>query len=173
MTKRLFYVAAGMLLMAAIGFAQRTGDPFPEPIPATDRVIAVKFVEFATIPDSAGPAAAPRAGGTPAAAVPAAPRIMTMLHEPGTRRFFVSDMNGKLYAISNADNLPKGGQDSIRRILLNDNGTSKTLLQVIKEKNAAQGRMPATRADLRFAEGPDGQIFVTNKRDGIIRMLVP
>jgi hypothetical protein len=70
-------------------------------------------------------------------------------------------------------NLPKGGQDSIRRILLNDNGTSKTLLQVIKEKNVAQGKMPATRADLRFAEGPDGQIFVTNNRDGIFRLLVP
>ena len=25
---------------------------------------------------------------------------MTMLHEPGTQRFFASDMNGKLYAIS-------------------------------------------------------------------------
>jgi hypothetical protein len=477
-----------MLLMATAGFAQRTGDPYPEPIPTTDRVISVKFVEFATIPDSVGPAAAPRGGGAAAVPAPAAPRIMTMLHEPGTRRYFASDMNGRLFAISsdgktvtpyldltapdwnvnvqaqgserglqsfafhpqfnqtgargygkfytytdtsnvsvpvdfkaaiearthdiivlewtaktptaaaydggapreliriqepyanhngghltfnplatpaspdygllymgladggsggdpnghaqnlgialgkilrldplgtnsangkygipasnpfandgkpetlgeiyaygvrnpqrlfwdpkngnmfmsdigqdtveeispvtaganlgwniwegnykylsgrptgveasdprsdpkvtypivefgqidpllqgnsaaigglvyrstkipqltnllifgdnpsgeifyvNADNPPKGGQDAIRRILLNDNGTSKTFLQVIKEKNAAQNRMPATRADLRFAEGPDGQIFLTNKRDGTIRMLVP
>jgi hypothetical protein len=44
---------------------------------------------------------------------------------------------------------------------------------VIKEKNAAQGRQPAARADLRFAEGPDGQIFLLGKRDGIIRQLVP
>jgi glucose/arabinose dehydrogenase len=487
MTKRLLYVVAGMLLAATFGFAQRTGDPYPEPIPATDRVIAVKFVEFATLPDSVGPAAAPRGGGVAVAPAPAAPRVMTMLHEPGTKRFFASDMNGKLFAISadgktvtpyldltapdwkvsiqaqgserglqsfafhpqfsqtgargfgkfytytdtsniavpvdfkaaidarthdiivlewtaktpgaatydgaapreliriqepyanhngghltfnpyatptspdygllyvgladggsggdpnghaqnlgialgkilrldplgtnsangkygipasnpfvsdgrpetlgeiyaygvrnpqrlfwdpkngsmfmsdigqdtveeispvtpganlgwnvwegnykfiprpsgvdasdprsdtkvtypiaeygqldpllqgssaaigglvyrstkipqlanllifgdnpsgeifyvNADNLPKGGQDSIRRILLNDNGTSKTFLQVIKEKNTAQGRNPATRADLRFAEGPDGQIFITNKRDGVIRLLVP
>ena len=41
--------------MATVGFAQRTSDPYPEPIPATDRVITVKFVEFATIPDFVGP----------------------------------------------------------------------------------------------------------------------
>ena len=51
-------------------------------------------------------------------------------------------------------------------------GMAKTFLQVIKEKNIAQGRAPAARADLRFAEGPDGQIFLTNKRDGTIRMHV-
>jgi glucose/arabinose dehydrogenase len=85
---------------------------------------------------------------------------------------FGDNPTGEIFYV-NADNLPKGGQDSIRRILLNDNGTSKTFLQVIKEKNTAQGRNPANRADLRFAEGPDGQIFITNKRDGVIRLLVP
>src|SRR5258705_81167 len=84
MTKRSISVIAVSLLMTTIGFAQRTGDPYPTPIPATDRVITVKFAEFATIPDF----------GT------AAPRIMTMLYEPGTRRYFASDMNGKLYSIS-------------------------------------------------------------------------
>ena len=40
-------------------------------------------------------------------------------------------------------------------------------------KNTAQGKTtPASRADLRFALGPDGQIFLINKRDGTIRMLV-
>jgi hypothetical protein len=85
---------------------------------------------------------------------------------------FGDNPSGEIFFV-NADNLPKGGQDSIRRILLNDNGTSKTLLQVIKEKNATQSKTPATRADLRFGEGPDGQIFLLNKRDGIIRVLVP
>jgi len=85
---------------------------------------------------------------------------------------FGDNPSGEIFYV-NADSLPKGGQDSIRRILLNDNGTTKTFLQVIKEKNAAQGKPPATRADLRFAEGPDGQIFLTNKRDGIIRLLIP
>jgi hypothetical protein len=73
----------------------------------------------------------------------------------------------------NADNLPKGGQGAIRRILFNDNGVAKTLLQIIKDTNVKQGKMPATRADLRFGLGPDGQIFMLNKGDGIIRLLVP
>lgn len=50
---------------------------------------------------------------------------------------------------------------------------SKTLLQLIKEKNVEQGKSPATRADLRFGLGPDGQILVLNKGDGIVRLLVP
>ena len=84
---------------------------------------------------------------------------------------FGDNPSGEIFYV-NADNLPKGGQN-FRRILLDDNGVAKTHLQVIKEKNAAQGKMPATRADLRFGEGPDGQIFLLNKRDGIIRQLVP
>ena len=68
--------------------------------------------------------------------------------------------------------LPSGGQQAIRRILLNDSGDSKTLLQVIQEKNREQGRSPASRADLRFGSGPDGQVFLLNKRDGVIRVLV-
>ena len=72
-----------------------------------------------------------------------------------------------------ADTLPKGGQDAIGRLLFNENGTSKTLLQLIKEKNVKQGRMAATRADLRFGLGPDSRIFLLNKRDGTIRLLVP
>jgi Glucose / Sorbosone dehydrogenase len=84
---------------------------------------------------------------------------------------FGDNPSGEIFYV-NADNLPKGGQDPIRRILLNDRGTSKTFLQVIKEKNGQQGRQSATRADLRFAEGPDGQIFLLNKRDGTIRLLV-
>jgi Glucose / Sorbosone dehydrogenase len=85
---------------------------------------------------------------------------------------FGDNPSGEIFFVS-ADNLPKGGQDSIRRILLNDSGVPKTFLQVIKEKNTAQGRPPATRADLRFAEGPNGRIFLLNKHDGIIRELIP
>ena len=80
--------------------------------------------------------------------------------------------SGEVFYI-NADNLPRGGQDAIRRILLNDNGTSKTLLQLIQEKNVEQGKSSAERADLRFGQGPDGQILLLNKGDGIVRLLVP
>ena len=80
--------------------------------------------------------------------------------------------SGEVFYIQ-ADQLPGGGQDAIRRILFNDNGASKTLLQLIQEKNADQGKAPATRADLRFGTGPDGRVFLLNKRDGTIRLLVP
>src|SRR4029079_11609001 len=79
MIKRILYVMTGLLLVVTAGLAQRISDPYPEPIPATDRVIAVKFVEFATIPDFVGPPAAPRGGGEAVTPAPAPPRIMTML----------------------------------------------------------------------------------------------
>jgi hypothetical protein len=85
---------------------------------------------------------------------------------------FGDNPSGEIFYVK-ADALPKGGQDPIRRVLLNDKGTPKTLLALIKEKNAAQGRMPATRADLRFGEGADGQVYILNKGDGTIRLLVP
>ena len=85
---------------------------------------------------------------------------------------FGDNPSGEIFYIS-ADRLPQGGQDAIRRILFNDKGTSKTLLQLIWEKNGQQGRAPASRADLRFGQGPDGQILVLNKRDGVIRAIVP
>ncbi len=85
---------------------------------------------------------------------------------------FADQPSGEIFYIQ-ADDLPNGGQDAIRRILLNDAGRAKTLLQVIQEKNADQGRSPASRADLRFGPGPDGQVFLLNKYDGIIRLLVP
>ena len=49
----------------------------------------------------------------------------------------------------------------------------KTLLEFIRAENAKQGKPPATRADLRFGAGPEGQIFLLNKADGVIRVLVP
>jgi len=85
---------------------------------------------------------------------------------------FGDNPSGEVFSIS-ADSPPKGGQSAIRRVLFNSNGTTKTFLQLIQEKNAQQGKKPATRADLRFGAGPDGQILLLNKRDGIIRQLVP
>ena len=85
---------------------------------------------------------------------------------------FGDNPSGEIFYI-NADKRPAGGQDAIRRIMFDDKGTSKTLLQLIREKNAAQGKPAAPRADLRFGRGPGGQIFVMNKRDGVIRLFVP
>jgi hypothetical protein len=93
--------------------------------------------------------------------------------KPLTNKLIFGDNpSGEIFYVD-ADNLPKGGQDPIHRILFNDKGASKTLLQLIQDKNTAQGKTPATRADLRLAVGPQGQMFVLNKRDGTIRLLVP
>ena len=84
---------------------------------------------------------------------------------------FADMPSGEVFYVS-ADKLPNGGQDAIRRVLFNSGGTAKTLLELIKEKNMAQGKMPlATRADLRMNLGPDNQIFLLNKADGVIRMV--
>jgi hypothetical protein len=80
--------------------------------------------------------------------------------------------SGEIFYIQ-ADKLPSGGQDRIRRILLSDGGEPKTLLQVIREKNAKQGKVQTSRVDLRFGAGPDGQVFLLNKHDGTIRLLIP
>ena len=72
-----------------------------------------------------------------------------------------------------ADDLPDGGQDAIRRVLFDDGNGPRTLRQLIRDKSASYGRKPPSRADQRFGAGPDGQIFVLNKRDGVIRRLVP
>ena len=67
----------------------------------------------------------------------------------------------------NADRLPAGGQDPIRRVLFNSGGSAKTLMQLIKERKPS-----AARADLRFGLGPDNQVFLLNKQDGTIRQMV-
>jgi hypothetical protein len=80
--------------------------------------------------------------------------------------------SGEMFYV-NADRLPKnGGQDAIRRIVFNDKGETKTLLDLVKAKAAERGRKPPTRADLRYGEGPDGRIFILNKWDGVIREIV-
>ncbi|HMJ60217.1 MAG TPA: PQQ-dependent sugar dehydrogenase [Bryobacteraceae bacterium] len=96
----------------------------------------------------------------------------TTIKQLTNKLIFGDNPSGEIFYVD-ADNLPKGGQDSIRRILFNDNGTAKTLLQLIQEKNKSQGKTPARRTDMRFNLGPQGKIFVLNKADGAIRVLVP
>lgn len=83
-------------------------------------------------------------------------------------RILFGDMpSGEIFHVS-ADQVPDGGHDEIRRVLLNQDGQARTFLEVIRGVNAS-----ATRADLRFGTGPNGQIFLLNKADGVIRLLVP
>jgi hypothetical protein len=79
---------------------------------------------------------------------------------------FGDNPTGEIFYFS-ADTLPSGGQDAIRRVLFTSGGTAKTFMQLIKEKTPG-----APRVDLRFGTGPDNQIFLLNKADGIIRQIV-
>ena len=81
---RAILVFAGATLIAAFAAAQQLSGSVSTPIETTQGVIAVNFVEFATIPDANGEA----------------PRMMHLVDEPGTRRMFVSTMRGPLYSVS-------------------------------------------------------------------------
>ena len=85
---------------------------------------------------------------------------------------FGDNPSGEIFYVS-ADKLPNGGQDRIRRVLFNSKGTTKTLLELIRERNAERGRGAPPRADLRFGTGPGNQVFILNKRDNTIRLMVP
>jgi hypothetical protein len=88
-------------------------------------------------------------------------------------RLLFGDMpSGEMFHVS-ADDLPKGGQDAIRRVLFATapGAAPRTFLQVIQEKNRAQGKPPAERADMRFDANAAGQIFMLNKADGTIRVI--
>jgi hypothetical protein len=73
-----------VFLVASPGLAQTSTQPFPTPIPATDRVVRVNFVEFASLPDIGGQPAQP----------------MLLVDEPATGRMFVNDIKGPLYSVS-------------------------------------------------------------------------
>jgi glucose/arabinose dehydrogenase len=90
-----------------------------------------------------------------------------------TNRLLFGDMPaGELFHVS-ADNLPNGGQDAIRRVLfVTASGTPpRTFLEIVQEKNRAQGKAAALRADLRFDANAAGQIFLLNKADGTLRVI--
>jgi hypothetical protein len=94
----------------------------------------------------------------------------TAIPELTGKLIFGDNLSGELLYVD-ADHLPKGGEDAIRRIMIEDGGTRTTLLQLIQKKNQQQGRPPATRTDMRMNLGPHGEIFLTNKMDGYIRCL--
>lgn len=85
---------------------------------------------------------------------------------------FGDNPSGEIF-VADADKTTEGGSSAIRRVLLKDGGTNKPLMQLIKEKAASQDRPEVRKADMRFGFGPKEQIFVMNKRDGMIRVLVP
>lgn len=80
---------------------------------------------------------------------------------------------GEIFHVD-ANDLPDGGQNAVRRVLLdNGSGKARTLLELVEEKRKTQGRSSAGRVDLRFGSAPGGRIFLLNKHDGVLRLLVP
>ena len=66
-----------------------------------------------------------------------------------------------------------GGQDGLAELQpLDSSGQPVRLLDLINQTLAARGLWPATRADLRFGINTPGEVYITNKRDGMIRRLV-
>jgi hypothetical protein len=84
---------------------------------------------------------------------------------------FGDNPSGELFYFD-ADKPPNGGPN-FHRVLLRADGQQKTLLQLIRERNAQQGKSPAARADLRIGAASDGRVFLLNKADGVIRVMVP
>jgi glucose/arabinose dehydrogenase len=73
--------------------------------------------------------------------------------------------SGEIWAVP-ADDLSNGGQDAIRRVLFNDGGQTRNLVQLIQKSVPG-----SNQADLRLGSGPDGSVYVLNKMDGIVRRL--
>jgi len=88
------------------------------------------------------------------------------------RVLFADFPSGEIFHFD-ADDPPAGGNQGFRRVLLRHGDEVKTFLQLVQEKNRAQGRDPSQRADLRFGAGPEGRVFLLDKHDGTIRLLVP
>ena len=67
-----------------------------------------------------------------------------------------------------------GGQDGLSEAVLLDSESNQVrLLELINAARAARGLGNTTRADLRFSVNIPGRIYITNKRDGIIRRITP
>ena len=116
----------------------------------------------------AGPARAPRREAVTGVVVFRG----TLIKQLANLVLFGDNPSGEIFYFS-ADKVPTGGQDPIRRVMLIDKGTAKNLLTLIRDRANADGRRSPARADLRFGTGPDNQVFLLNKQDGIVRLLIP
>jgi hypothetical protein len=99
----------------------------------------------------------------------------SMLVPQLTNRMLFGDMpSGELFHVD-ADNLPQGGQDAIRRVLFKTPGSAepRNFEAIVQQKNIAQGREAAPRVDMRFDADASGRIFMLNKADGVLRVIEP
>ena len=88
------------------------------------------------------------------------------------RVLFGNLANGETFHVD-ADDLPDGGQEAIRRVLFSHDGEVKPLSRMIKEGHCAERagyRQP--HVSLRFGTGPAGGLFLLNGCDNVIRRVV-
>ncbi len=88
------------------------------------------------------------------------------------RLLFADYPSGEIFHVS-ADDLPDGGEDAIRRVLLRDDSGERTFLDIVQSATQARGLDSTSRTDLRFATAGGGRLFLLNKHDGVIREIVP
>ena len=67
---------------------------------------------------------------------------------------------------SDLQNLSDGHLAPFEEVRLTRNGVETSLLDIVR---AETGNFSLNRSDIRLAAGPDGEFYVLNKRDGVIR----
>lgn len=82
---------------------------------------------------------------------------------------------GILYMLDvDSDPLDGGGEGWTELIPVNvATGEERRLISLINAERASQGIGSSGRADLRFSVNTPGEVFILNKQDGVLRMLVP
>ena len=70
---------------------------------------------------------------------------------------------------TNVSSLDNGRLAPYVEVEIDDNGTDKTFLQFVNDANPG---LNTGRIDIRWGVGPDGEMYVLNKRDGVVRKIV-
>ncbi len=70
---------------------------------------------------------------------------------------------------SNLEDLNDGLLAPYEELRLTHNGQEKSLLQILRDE---LGNQSLSRTDMRFGTGPNNELYVLNKRDGVIRKFV-
>ena len=89
-------------------------------------------------------------------------------------KLLLGDFPTGLIFTLDVDNDPlTGGQDGLKELQLVDEQMNEIrLLDLINNARDARGLSAATRTDLRFGLNTPGEVYITNKQDGVIRRLV-
>lgn len=67
---------------------------------------------------------------------------------------------------TDVDNINQGFLAPFEAVRLTQNGVEKSFLQIVRD---ASNNQSLNRSDLRYGIGPDNEIYVINKRDGVVR----